>query len=451
MKAAFLFIGLVLSFAGYAQHLLPPADWTSVDGLIEKEVRKGPAVNFDKKKRQLGNDLSDDEVLKLLLDDQQGELTIQFSEKEYYFNKQIKLKSNQSIVGAGTETKFIFNLEKEQHLILVQGQITTDTLKLGMGVDMLTDISYSAQPIDKIKLDGFYLLSDNDGELVTSWWAKGKTGQIVKISEVGDGYLRFDEEVRRDYNAEANLVKLLPAQNVEISNLTIINRSQTESQTANICFRYAYNCLVKNVNSIRSNYAHILFEFTAHSGVKQSKMVKAHSYGNGGKGYGVAFQFATSSCFVYQCEFDSLRHSIILQAGASHNYIAYNESKNPYWTDVNLPAKSAGDIVLHGNFTYVNLFEFNKCQTIVIDNSHGFNGPYNTFFNNEITGYGVWQLRGAACGPQYFINNILTGDKVRFRAKDKDFHQYNSVNGKLINSKDTKHQYESMIQGFVRY
>ncbi len=451
MKAAFLIIALILSVAGNAQHLLPPADWTTVGRMKLKDEVKSPAVNFDKKKREFGNHLSDDEVLKLLLDDQQENLTIQFSGKEYYFKKQIKLKSNQSIVGAGAGTKFIFDLEKEQHLILVQGQITTDTLKLGMGVDMLTDICYSDRPLDKVKLEGFYLLSDNDEKLVTSWWAEGKTGQIVKISEIGDGYLRFDEEVRRDFNAGANLVRILPAQNVEISNLTIMNKSQTESQTANICFRYAYNCLVKNVNSIRSNYAHILFEFTAHSGVKQSKMEKAHSYGNGGKAYGVAFQFATSSCFVYQCNFDSLRHSILLQAGASHNYIAYNESKNPYWTDVKLPAKSAGDIVLHGNFTYVNLFEFNKCQTIVIDNSHGINGPYNTFYNNYVNGYGIWQLRGSSCGPQYFINNILEGDKVRFRAKDKEYHQYNSVNGKLINSKDTKHQYESMIQGFVRY
>ena len=449
MKTLVFLFCLVFSLVGFAQNLIPSPEWTTVGLPFEKEERETLVINFDEKKAELGNNLNDDQVLEAIFLSRSSDLVILFSEKEYHFKEQIKLKSYCSLKGSGPSTTFVFDLEKEVDAILVQGQLTKDTVRLGVGVQ--DDICDFDGDVIKVQSLGFYLLADNDAELVESWWAKGKTGQMVELKEVSEGYLQFKESVWRAYNNEAYLIKMKPVRQVEISDLTIINNSKTETQTSTICFRFAFGCLVKNVQSKKSNYAHVLFEFSAHSGVKSSTFEKAHDYGNGGKGYGVVMQFATSSCFIEHCKFDSLRHAILLQAGANHNYIAYNESTNPFWTDVKLPASSAGDIVLHGNFTYANLFEFNKCQTIVIDNSHGINGPYNTFFGNEVSGYGIWQLRGSSCGPQYFINNILTGDKVRFKAKDKEYHQYNLLNGKLIESGTTKHTYKTMIQGSVRY
>lgn len=434
-----------------AQSIIPFGNWLSIGRLIDHEAGELKIIDFDNKKAELGGNVTNDQVLKAIFFSRKENLTILFSEKEYHFKEQIRLYSHCSLKGKGDGTKLIFDLEKEKDPILIQGRITKDTIKLTEGPMLQDEYCEFDSTLYNGPFGEYYLLADNDDLLVESWWAKGKTGQIVEIDDVGKGYLMLREEIWREFSNSAYLIKMIPVRNVVISDLTIINNSTTKAQTSNICFRYAYDCLVKNVHSIKSNYAHVLFEFSAHSGIDSSYFEKAHDYGNGGKGYGVAMQFATSSCFVFDCKFDSLRHSILLQAGANHNYIAYNESTNPYWTDVKLPASSAGDIVLHGNFAYVNLFEFNKCQTIVIDNSHGFNGPYNTFYNNEVTGYGIWQLRGSSCGPQYFINNILEGDKVRFKAKDKEYHQYNSVNGKLIDANDEKHLYESMRQGSVRF
>lgn len=47
-------------------------------------------------------------------------------------------------------------------------------------------------------------------------------------------------------------------------------------------------------------------------------------------------------------------------------------------------------MVLHGNYVYANLFEQNDGQNIVIDNSHGANGPHNTFFRNRGSLFGIF-------------------------------------------------------------
>lgn len=88
-------------------------------------------------------------------------------------------------------------------------------------------------------------------------------------------------------------------------------------------------------------------------------------------------QFTSNECLVQNNVFDYLRHAMILQAGANANVFAYNYSFNPFWTST--PSNSAGDMVLHGNYPYLNLFEQNQGENIIIDNSHGPNGPFNTF------------------------------------------------------------------------
>jgi hypothetical protein len=77
-----------------------------------------------------------------------------------------------------------------------------------------------------------------------------------------------------------------------------------------------------------------------------------------------------------------------------------------------LPANSAGDLVLHGNFTYLNLFEGNVCQNMVIDNSHGINGPYNTFFRNRADNYGLFMNSSPASDSQNYVGNEITNASI---------------------------------------
>ena len=140
----------------------------------------------------------------------------------------------------------------------------------------------------------------------------------------------------------------------------------------------------------------------------------AHNYGGGGKGYGVVCQFATGECLIRDNNFNHLRHSMLLQSGANGNVYSYNYSQDPFWTDVALPANSAGDIVLHGNYVYANLFEGNTCQNIVIDDSHGQNWPYNTFFRNRAELYGIFMNTSPATDRQNFIGNEIPNEGFLF-------------------------------------
>jgi hypothetical protein len=96
---------------------------------------------------------------------------------------------------------------------------------------------------------------------------------------------------------------------------------------------------------------------------------------------------------------------MLLQAGANGNVFAYNYSLDPFWSSST--SNSAGDMVLHGNYVYANLFEQNICQNIVIDDSHGPNGPHNTFFRNRAELFGIF-FYASNSPDQNFIGNEIT-------------------------------------------
>lgn len=122
----------------------------------------------------------------------------------------------------------------------------------------------------------------------------------------------------------------------------------------------------------------------------------------------------SGECLIENNIFEHLRHSMILQAGANGNVLAYNYSHDPYWTGVQLPSNTAGDLVLHGNYPYANLFEGNIVQNIVIDDSHGINGPYNTFFRNRAELYGLFMNNNPISHQQNFIGNEITNPNFLF-------------------------------------
>jgi len=199
-----------------------------------------------------------------------------------------------------------------------------------------------------------------------------------------------------------------PIENVWISDLSIQRLDETTTQRSNIFFKYAYNSGVSCIKSYQANFAHIAISSSHHISISSSLFKDGFSYGEGGKAYGVVLQNATSQSKVFNNSFDHLRHSMLLQAGANGNVVSYNYSKNPHWESGFLPADSAGEIVLHGNYPYANLFEGNIVGNIVVDDSHGINGPNNTFFRNRADGYGFFT---ALINPTDALN--LIGNEVK--------------------------------------
>lgn len=380
---------------------------------------------------------SDDETITYILENNKlGFNRIYFRNGIYNFFKPIILPSNTSIVGESSElTIFEFDLGGFYHLLSSIGNTNKDTTFLPLTLQSKA-ISFKIEN-HNLKEGDFIYLFDEDKDKITSDWAKYSTGQIIEIESVENNLIKLKSEVRRNFSIEniPRFITLNLVENVSISNISIIRKNQTESQTNNIFFNYAKNATVSCVKSYNSNFAHITIANSLNCEVTGSYFQDGFDYGGGGKAYGVMLQFATSECLIYNNQFNHLRHSMILQAGANGNVISYNYSKNPFWTDVTLPSNSAGDLVLHGNYPYSNLFEGNTIQHIVIDDSHGQNGKYNTFLRNRAELYGLFMNPGTPSNSQNFIGNEITNSNFLmgnyFLSGSDHFEFGNNIKGKV--------------------
>ncbi|MCB9225255.1 MAG: right-handed parallel beta-helix repeat-containing protein [Crocinitomicaceae bacterium] len=419
------------------QEILPDIDWSKA-GLLDNTVTQLKKVDFQELRE--GSDLSPDEVLDQIIAGNPEGCIVYFPKGEYHFTKPIKLKSNFILKGEGAAyTTLIFDLGSQQSPIQITGKrleaVDPVASNLSLGDTVISGAIRGLEANKALNSD-YYLLRDIDEDLVTSDWSVGKTGQIISVNSIKDDQIISNEAIRRSYSVE-NKVMLIPidmATNVGIENLAIVNNTKTEQQTSNIHFSYAANCWVDGVTSRKCNYSHVLFEFSSHCEVRNCNIMDAHDYGNGGKAYGITLQFATSDCLIIGNTLKRLRHAILLQAGANGNVVHANRSSEPFWEDVMLPSNAAGDLVLHGNYVYANLFQHNICQQIVIDNSHGKNGPDNVFFSNTAEGYGIIMNRNSIDGNIYFINNIIQnekGIKGKYKTKGDVIEQFNQVKGKI--------------------
>ena len=127
---------------------------------------------------------------------------------------------------------------------------------------------------------------------------------------------------------------------------------------------------------------------------------------------------------------------MLVQIGANGNVFEGNSSSNPTWTGTILPKHSSGDIVLHGNYPYSNLFKNNNCHHIVIDNSHGQNGPSNHFIQNQLSPYGV-HMNKQAGNNMFFIDNHIKGNRIKagYKISGKNHIQKGNMrNGKKLNN-----------------
>lgn len=259
--------------------------------------------------------------------------------------------------------------------------------------------------------DGDYVrIFQNDTSLVISSWAYGTVGQIARIQTVGNATaVTFEHELRKNYTVadSSYLRKMIPVTGSGIECLYIERMDATTSQTSNISFTNAVNCWIKGVESNMTNFAHVTLRSSSNIYIHECYIHHAFAYGGSGQGYGINCETTSGECLIENNIFNNLRHSMLCQAGVNGNVFAYNYSVNPYWTQSPFPTNSAGDIVMHGNYAFANLFEGNIIQNIVIDNSHSINGPYNTFFRNRAELFGLYMNTGPASNDQNFVGNEI--------------------------------------------
>lgn len=337
-------------------------------------------------------------------------LCVYFPDGEYLFTQKIKLKSNVFLKGQSRDaTIFKLNMNTAQDAIEFAGSQTNDTTFL-QATAFKDSAYFSVFNPGIFSVGDMVYVSDNDSSLVTSGWALGSTGQLIEIIQIMGNVLHVKSPLRRDFFIQQKpyVRKLNMLQNAGIENVTLLRMDSTASQTDNIHLLYARNIRLSCLKSLKCNFSHIGVRYSSNILVNNSYFSESFGYGGGGRAYGVMLHFGTGECLIAENHFNYLRHAMILQAGANGNVFAYNYSRNPFWTGTGLPSNSAGDMVLHGNYAYMNLFEGNIGQHMVIDDSHGSNGPYNTFFRNRAELYGFFMNSGTPTDKQNIVGNEIT-------------------------------------------
>jgi len=397
MRTYSIFISICLCFSLSAQ-LIPSSrktDW-SVAGI--KDTSTLNFITYDANQMGLipdGVTPNDSALYTFFSLHQNEEIRLLFSSGNYLFHQAINLPNNTVIKGNGAEnTTFTIQHANSGHGILIHGQATSDTTKL-VQIGQFNDSIITVNNATNFQPNDWIRLIQNDSQFITSSWAANSIGQIIQIESVNGNQIKLKSKLRLTYALAFNpyIKRILPATNVGIECLKIERMDNTApEQASNIHFSYAVNSWVSGIESSNTTFAHIEAEYSSNLAINRCYFHDAFGYGDGGRAYGVMLHFTTNECLIEDNIFKHLRHSMILQAGANCNVFAYNYSKEPYWTEVNplLPSNSSGDMVLHGNYPYLNLFEQNIGQNIVIDNSHGANGPYNTFFRNRAELFGVF-------------------------------------------------------------
>ena len=411
MKYLFLTLFIGLSFWGQCQ-ILPnykATNWSYAG--LESNVDQTTFVKAKASENGFANDGITDNTTALnnLFSTFIGQgLIIQFDSGNYVFNSTIKLPSNTIIKGLGAnKTTLTIDLNGAGNAIEIAGtlskkmssSLTSKMFKNSTSITINSPEIY--QPNEWLKL------SQNDSDWVTSSWALGSVGQIFKVKSIKDSTIFLTSIARMSYelNRKPIISSIVPKANVGIECLKINRIDNTApSQNSNLYFSYAVNCWVKGIESVNCTFAHIDVRNSSNLSISNSYFHDAFEHGTGGRAYGVMLQSTTNECLVENNVFKRLRHSMIVQSGANGNVFSLNYSTDIYW-DLT-PSDGAGDMVLHGNYVFLNLFEQNICRNIVIDDSHGPNGKYNTFYRNRAEGYGIFF--SAANSPyQNFIGNEI--------------------------------------------
>ncbi len=315
-----------------------------------------------------------------------------FPQGTYLFKDPIVLEDGIVLKGAGASTT-IFNadLDGDEDFIIAHGDGPVMSTSLKNDAPRFQDFIEVDNP-SMFQVGSYIKLDFDDDHLLWNSW--GSVGQIVRVvSKESNGKLNLHSPLRRTYTTSENTMaqKIDMIERVGVECLRINLNDEIKNNGYNISFEYAADSWVHAIESNKCNKAHIGFIQSAFCQVGASYFHDAHFFGTGGNAYGIEVGPGTADVKIENNMFKTLRHSILVQGGANGNVIAYNYSTSPNKKIHNTIGFDEGgifnnvtaDLVCHGNYPYLNLFESNICHYAIVDASHGDNGPFNTFFRNR--------------------------------------------------------------------
>ncbi len=207
-------------------------------------------------------------------------------------------------------------------------------------------------------------------------------GQILEVTGKSGNSITFSNELYYNYNPSMNprirVIEMVQGAGVE---KLYLERVSSNDYGSNVELINAAYCWVREIWSEKTITAHVFCSRCFRNEIRDSYFHDSFDHGSGGKGYGVRLESRSSDNLVENNIFERLRHSIVVQLGATGNVFGYNYSKDPFYKEGNNWMMS--DLNIHGHYPYMNLFEGNVVQYILADNVHGTNGA-TTFFRNRI-------------------------------------------------------------------
>ncbi len=342
---------------------------------------------------------------------------IYFPPGNYLFTNRLILRSGLILRGTGSgNTTLTFNLTGEGDLIRVTGTAGASTPITGAVQQYGNQVIVTDPNIASIG-SFIKIYQNNESSLINDSWADNSVGQISLLKSKSGNTFTFYTRHRRGISLSgapvAQVINMVKGVGIECLKIKRMDADLVANQTSNISFNYAAFCWVKGIESDSTNFAHINISNSTNIEVTGSYFHGSFSYGTGGVGYGVVCHMSTGDCLIENNIFKHLRHAMLLQAGANGNVYAYNYSLQPTRTEFG--NDMSGDIVLHGNYPYANLFEGNIAQNIVVDASHNKNGPTNVFFRNRAQHAGIAFSSGSGDSSVVMYNEVTaTGNSGIF-------------------------------------
>jgi hypothetical protein len=251
---------------------------------------------------------------------------------------------------------------------------------------------------------------DNDPELMYSddrWiqtWSEDSVGQILRIRSINRNELTLDQPLNVSYGKSFN--PRIRSQgfvtHAGIEDLSLVLTDRGDPTTIQI--KNAAYCWVRNVKSSFTSRVHVSLTAAYRCVVRDSYFADSYEFGGGGHGYGVDCRERSSNCLIENNVFRHLRHSMLVQVGATGNVFGYNYSIDPNSEGTWTPC----DISLHGHYPNMNLFEGNTIQEIDVSDYWGPVGPGNTFLRNTVESEGI-EVMDHSHGQNIVGNQLGTG------------------------------------------
>jgi len=250
-------------------------------------------------------------------------------------------------------------------------------------------------------------------------WAANARGQLFEVTAVTGNELTLRHPIYLDY-AAADAPQARPqrfVQHVGIERL-YLERVSNDSDVSTVQFKNAAYVWLREVESNQTRRAHVATESVIGCQFENNYLHHSYDYGGSGHGYGVQLGLHTSDCLVENNVFYDLRHSMLIQLGASGNVFGYNHSDATTQTEGSVPNEGwlPPDISVHGHFANNDLFESNTVQQVGIADYWGPTGPRLTLLRNRVVNSEVrsdGQTESAAItlddhsNYEYLIGNVL--------------------------------------------